>query len=323
MNKKLAEIIQLNKAYERIFNTLAELEVNGQTNSDDYQINLDYLNITKEIIDKRINALDFDEEELMEAEEFIACLNRLDDKNHDIIIDILCLSKENSARKLVNQLYMISRKNNMFVMTDEQPISDDFTEEEKESIEDELVDEIIKEDELDILKEDLLSHTLMEYILEAIQNEKNTRVKNELIRVKYRLLFLLDTLGNSFRRNPNNFTKVPVFQELLKIKYTEEKSLYYEDFLEPIKGMLLDFIDTISALDKDEIKGYKDKAKFILFKLYLKTFISIIYDDDFHKEIVEATEQIKEDAKSDFAKKNIDDIFKLNKSLSNLKKVDL
>ena len=323
MNKKLADIIKFNKALENIYNTLAELEINGQINSEDYQLNIEYLEMTKEIIDKRINALDLSEEELMEAEEFVASLNHLDDKNHDIIIDILCLTRENSTRKLVYQLYMLSRRKNMFVMTDEQPISDEFSEDELEFIEDELYQEVVKEDELDILKENLLSHTLMEYILDAISSEKNSRVKNELIRVKYRLLFLLDTLGSSFINNQRKFTKVPVYQELLKIKYNEEPELYYQDFLEPIKGVLTDFMDTLSAVDKDEIKGYKDKAKYILFKLYLKTFISIIYDEEFHQEIVNAKEQINMDAKSDFARENIEDIFRLKKDLSNLKKVDL
>ena len=323
MNQKLAELIKFNKALENVYNTLAELEINGQIESEEYQENVDYLDMIKEVIDKKVRALDLDEEEIMEAEEFIAGLNRLDDKDHDIILDVLNLSEENSVRKLVYQLYIISRKSNMFVMTDEQPISDEFDEDEKELIEDELYDEIVKEDELDLLKEDLLSHTLMEYILDAINNEKNTRVKNELIRVKYRLLFLLDTLGNPFIKNQKHFTKVPILQELLVCKYKEEPKLYNEDFLEPIRGVLTDFIDTISAVDKDEIKGYKAKAKYILFKLYLKTFVSIIYDEAFHQEMVNTKDAIKEDAKSDFARENIDDIFKLKLELSNLKKVDL
>ena len=39
--------------------------------------------------------------------------------------------------------------------------------------------------------------------------------------------------------------------------------------------------------------------------------------------MVNTKDAIKEDAKSDFARENIDDIFKLKLELSNLKKVDL
>ena len=62
MNQKLAELIKFNKALENVYNTLAELEINGQIESEEYQENVDYLDMIKEVIDKKVRALDLDEE---------------------------------------------------------------------------------------------------------------------------------------------------------------------------------------------------------------------------------------------------------------------
>ena len=47
MNQKLAELIKFNKALENVYNTLAELEINDQIESEEYQENIDYLDMKK------------------------------------------------------------------------------------------------------------------------------------------------------------------------------------------------------------------------------------------------------------------------------------
>ena len=52
----------------------------------------------------------------------------------------------------------------------------DFSQEELDALDCLMNEYVTQEDDLDLLKENLLSHTLIAYIEEQIANEKNTKI---------------------------------------------------------------------------------------------------------------------------------------------------
>ena len=320
--KPIMDIIKFNRSAEKIYEEIAQLEIDGKLGTPEHEELLDVLCMIWQMVDRKLRYMNLNNEELMQASELIGALNRLDDPEHDVVFDVLSLSKTNYVRKVLNQLFEYSRLAHSFVMENVGDTSD-FTSEELEVLDEIMTEEIKLEDNLDLLKDKLLSHTLVSYIEEAIQNEKNPKVKNELIRVKYRLIFLIPNLEDNYIRIPDDYLKVPVYQELLRLNIEEHPDLYYECFLEPVLPVIEKELDKLFSVNDTANKGYIQKTKLILRKLYIKTFISIIYDETLLSELTDKRDVLKDTTESSFDKRNIDDVFKLSKHLSIVKNVDL
>lgn len=319
---KLLDIIKFNKNLESVYNTLADLEINGQINSEEYDKNVYYIQLILETINKKLSSLHLDDATMIEIDETLAALNRFDEEGHDLIIDLLELETDNSVRRTMMQIYYLSIETNSgYIIEDAMEVSEE-EEEIAESLEEELIESIEEEEAVELMKDKIFASTLLDYIIDYIAKEKNTRIKNELIKVKYRLIYLIKSLEISFVNNPRNFSKTALYQELLLATYKEHESVYETNYTELVKSNVLLEVDYIVNLDDEYYKNIKNKVRAILRSLYIKANLSINYD----LSIIDYLKDIYTDAlastKSSISKKNIKESFAIKKELSVQKDVD-
>lgn len=173
MNKqektKLEDLIELNKTVLTQYQKLAELEINGQKNSDEYKSVIKILKIIADVISKKIASLNITSEELLEYE-----LNHAKKYNYeddDILAEVLMQNTSNLAEKRLSmQLFNYSLINHCYCM--EEVFTDEEVIEYEEDINDYFEEEAIKELDFELLKERLIDYTFLAYLEEAIKKKK-------------------------------------------------------------------------------------------------------------------------------------------------------
>lgn len=324
------EITKLNKTLESMYTELAELEILGLQYSKEYDKNISYIQMILDVINKKIRALDFTNEDLIEIDEKLGAINGYNDEEHNFILDLFELSENNHMRRLCMQLYYISIENdcgyNIEDIEDKDKYVDSELAENEELQEkcEEYLDELIKkENEVELLKDKLFSHTLMQYLLDAIESEKNIEIKNELIKVKYRLIYLLKDLERRFINNPKKFSRVNFYQELLKEREKDDEEIYMYLYTEPIKEEIEAELNYLSKLNDSYYSNIKNRICVILRVIYIKTYLSMNFDTRIDKELKDIQQQVINETESDISRENVIKSFEIKKELSVPKKVDL
>lgn len=320
MNKidleKLNDIIKFNESLEKIYETLAQLEIDGKTDTQEYQDNISYAKLVVEVIKKKLKSLTATPEEIIDFEKTIGKLNRLNENNHDILVDILELSTNNKMRRLCMQIYYYSLKNGSYIIEDEY-VDESF---DKEIIDEYIDESFMHEDEIEYLKDKLIANTFMDYLLDAIKEEKDLEIKNELIKIKYRVIYLYEHLEAIFLNDQINFTKTPIIQELFNLKVEENDCDLEEIYIDPVDETIKAELKYLSELNEDYYNSKKNVVRAILRTLYIKTYLSINISKVSINNLDKYKKSIK--PKSENSKQYIENAYKLKKELTTLKKVD-
>lgn len=337
-NEQMLDLVKLNASVEKMYNHLAKLEIKGLIDSDEYKEYLSLIDTASDIINKKIRNFTCTPKELENYEILLTQLNRLED--HDMIIDVLDLTKNNKIRRTIMQLYYYSIINH--VMYEEtEDITKKYAEEygidisdyeDKEDYEDdikEMYEEDLKEAYLSEVNEDdfmyakskVEAHLLLHFLEEEITNQKNKRIKNTLIRVKYRLIYILPIIERNFINNPKKCANPNLYMELYN--YQVEKT---NDDIKDIT-VRLDYenaraeLDYLSGLSDEYLKNTNNRISTILRSIYLRMLLSMQLTKENDNALLEDKDEI--DYKSNKTKEYVEKAYRLKKEISTLKKVDL
>lgn len=317
---QLGEILRFYQGLEKVYETLADLESKQKMDSSAYAENIEYVKMFLDIVKEKFKKIHFDDASLIEAEATIASLNQLDNENQDFVIDVLELKKNLAARRLCMVLYMIARENNIGYL-EEDIVASPYP--EYKAIADEMIlEEFEKEDELDLIKDHLFANTLMDYLLEAIQNEKDEEVRDELIHIKYRLIFMLPTLEPRFVNEPYHFTKTALYQSLLQLKVEDNPELYQEEYSYTLQNTIEYELIYLSKLPPTYYRTKKNKICLLLRIIYLKASMSINYSPSVDYYLKETLEELISSAKNQKTKESLTEAFAVKKELTMPKIVD-
>ena len=130
-----------------------------------------------------------------------------------------------------------------------------------------------KEDRILEYNRTCLTHNLMmNFILEDIENAENKKYRKQLIKFKYNMLTLYDSLSRNFIKDPHNFIEINKYQNELMLHYNKKNKTYFEyyDFL--YKGVINNILSWITTRDNQDINKFED----ILVLAYLNTYTSLI-----------------------------------------------
>lgn len=315
---KLNDILEFNRLILKQYNKLAEMEINGKLNDDDYKKELSYIDLISEVTNNKIESLTATPKEMMDYEESLAIRGNYNGDDDDIILEMLCNNLDYLPEKRLSmQLFYYSLNHHIYV------IDDVYTNDEFEEISDEA-DILIEDDvsnDLDFynLKDRIINHTFFEYLLEAIQKEEDKEIKEALIKTKYYALYLLTSIERKFINNPTNFANAKLFQDT--IANQNENVDLEEEYILPNEETIYTELKYIASLKNEYFDKKENIIKVYLMILYLKTYISINISYSSIKRINAYKDKLK--VKSTKSKEFIDKAFNVNPALSRVKKVDL
>lgn len=330
MNKELREVFsdisKLNNVLEKIYNELAELEINNKTKDKEYLDNLLLIDAIKDLIRKKFQNLSITTTEIIDFESNIANLNDLNNSN--FILDIFELKENNKIRRLLMQIYLYSLKNyiveinktNYGLSEEDFDTTEDF-EEFNNNINEDITENVRKEYDFEYAKEKVIANLLMKYLLEEINTQEDKYIKDTLIKIKYRLIYTLSTLEPQFLKDPNNFVKENLYLEL----YNYEVENVIDDIEDlAIIPDLKTAKEEIEYFENIEDEFYENKdniIKIILRSIYLKTMISLQLSSKSDRTLNRKKRNIK--YKSEKTKEYINKAYTLKKDIIKPKKVDL
>lgn len=330
MNKELREVFsdisKLNNVLEKIYNELAELEINNKTKDKEYLDNLLLIDAIKDLIRKKFQNLSITNTEIIDFESNIANLNDLNNSN--FILDIFELKENNKIRRLLMQIYLYSLKNyiveinktNYGLSEEDFDTTEDF-EEFNNNINEDITENVRKEYDFEYAKEKVIANLLMKYLLEEINTQEDKYIKDTLIKIKYRLIYTLSTLEPQFLKDPNNFVKENLYLEL----YNYEVKNVIDDIEDlAIIPDLKTAKEEIEYFENIEDEFYENKdniIKIILRSIYLKTMISLQLSSKSDRTLNRKKRNIK--YKSEKTKEYINKAYTLKKDIIKPKKVDL
>lgn len=323
---KIVEIIQFNEILEKQYNILAELEIAHKINNEEYKKTLANIKMILAVHDKKIKELDVTDEELINYNDSLVIFNHYDEFDGDFISCLCDLATNNKIRRTCADLSLLQAERNAVIVDEEVLELYDGMEEEVDTDifdESDVIAENTKIDyNIETVDYELKVHTFMTYLIECINQEKRSAVKRELIRVKYRLIYLSPEFEQDFLSNPKHFINVEKthfdFLELYKLYY----DTYNEEYLEGLNALTKIGLEELLDFDEENQKNARIRACFILRTIYVKTYLSINYSKQSLNEIVDYANTLKNDIPEDDACQYINEAFVLRKDLALLKDID-
>ena len=156
---KILDILKLEKTAEKLYEHLAQLEIENKINSKEYKEYVEFISYTRKFINKYLNEITLNDKELIEYTDNLMHIFRLEDV--DFIIQLIINKTNNAQIRLINDLtYLAVDRKAIYiedVLEDSKTFYDD---DEDEDID--LLDEINQEYndkmyEIDKLNDILLS----------------------------------------------------------------------------------------------------------------------------------------------------------------------
>lgn len=322
---KILDILKLEKTAEKLYEHLAQLEIENKINSKEYKEYVEFISYTRKFINKYLNEITLNDKELIDYTDNLMHIFRLEDV--DFIIQLIINKTNNAQIRLINDLtYLAVDRKAIYiedVLEDSKTFYDD---DEDEDID--LLDEINKEYndkmyEIDKLNDILLSNIMMDYVIDLIENEKDIELKKELIYFKYRLIYLFRYLETYLIKKEQPITYTHIYFDLLKLNFNKDSLLFEDEILEAIKYNIEYELEELINFKDSEIKDKFTLLEYKLRIIYIKTRLSMLYDQDTIAYFDHIKELIKKENKSDIAKKLIDESYNLKKELSLRNNLDL
>lgn len=322
---KILDILKLEKTAEKLYEHLAQLEIENKINSKEYKEYVEFISYTRKFINKYLNEITLNDKELIDYTDNLMHIFRLEDV--DFIIQLIINKTNNAQIRLINDLtYLAVDRKAIYiedVLEDSKTFYDD---DEDEDID--LLDEINQEYndkmyEIDKLNDILLSNIMMDYVIDLIENEKDIELKKELIYFKYRLIYLFRYLETYLIKKEQPITYTHIYFDLLKLNFNKDSLLFEDEILEAIKYNIEYELEELINFKDSEIKDKFTLLEYKLRIIYIKTRLSMLYDQDTIAYFDHIKELIKKENKSDIAKKLIDESYNLKKELSLRNNLDL
>lgn len=346
------KVIENNNIIDKIYTRLSDLEINNEKNNEEYNnllaIIKKYSLINERIMKKYslsdgdlfyfMNSLLQTNEDAKTEDEFnlsfdnvknIRFVNYVSEESiyydddyfkENYLKNELCIYLNNVEYNVEDALKALKTKFN-------------YTEEEAKEYMDEILEEYQKQDDpvfeqsnllnnyerkITKAEENLYIHTQMSYLLDAIENEKDIKVKNLLIKYKYKYIACYKTLEDFFLKNTNDFIKTNFYQKrILEIvnKDSKEAKNFMDAWNEYYLQVIESLITVLVSLDNGNKLKSKEKARNILVNCSIKAYSSILLSDKFHKLSNNYDFKAIQAAKSEEIKALLSDAKKLKKDL--------
>lgn len=327
---KILDILKLEKTAEKLYIHLAELEINGKIDSKEYKEYVDLISYTRKFINKHLNEITLNDKDLIDYTDNLMHIFRLEEV--DFIIQLITSKQNNAQIRLINDLTYLAVDRKAIYVDDEIPeeykkMIDNFDDEDEDEDKN-LMDEIDQEYndemyEIDKLNDQLLSNIMMDYVIDLIEKEQDPSLKKELIYYKYRLIYLFRYLEMNLIKNEKPTTYTQVYIELLKFYFKEDSLLFEDEIIEAVKHNIEYELEDLVNFKESELKDKFTLLEYKLRIIYIKTRLSMLYDQDTIAYFDRIKELIKKQNKSDIANKLIDESYNLKKELSLRNNLDL
>lgn len=327
----MLKVLQLNNSIDKLYKLMCELELKGEKDSDQYKEYLEMIRFASKrceqyMLNYKLSDLDINE--------YITLLYEL---NHYPInpIDYVDPVRNTKIKRFISHNYELSLR---YHETDEDEYSEDgviidgvkydfetgamVAEQEgyEEAIEDirflqkqteQEQAESFDRDNMNLAELELETHTFMKYLLDAINEEKNEKIKNKLIEAKYRIISEIRSLELTFLYDQDLDINLREYQNKLHDVFKERKELYleYALYLEAtIDSERTQIIDR----HKETYDDLDDQVYNILLSILLKTHTSCMPNETVRKGIMEDTNAGIELAEGKIDKKVLKRSSKLN-----------
>ena len=299
--KVVKELYKLSNQISIVYRKLAELEMKHQLHSTMYSDLVELLRSLTIKFQRCLHTTKYWNREMIDV---LSLSNAICDYNPEDPFDFMeeILTDDRLAiKRVVQHIYSLEGEYRHNI-SDYLPIEEEEEEEEnynpirvflrerkiikeepEENIE-EYMDALI---ELDYLKSSLELEMFMAYLLEEIEKTKNKEVRNELIRIKYRMILLFDNLEMTFLSNPKKVVNIKHYQDLLEKLFAKEPrtTVNYMLTIRYITHELQAYL-----IDKEVSTDWKSKIQDILYVIKLKSLTSLVYNKDIQEEIFENAE---------------------------------
>ena len=333
--------LKMHKSLEHLYNKLADLEINNKENTQEYKDILNYIKFTNEIIDKKLNDEHIEPQDAYNYKNFLLHLNN--SHSCDFLESICNLSEINYIKRFYNELYKISLKDEDMIdlntpldldsaiknaIIDElgediyQDDTDVYLDNDDDTEEVELLDDIDYDefkyllDNITDTKDNLIYNLFYDYLDEYINKEKDEYIKNNLIKVKYRLIYLSKDLEDSLINNGKVKTRTNIYKEILIKQESIYQHKYDELFIEPLIDEINNNVNEIINHDKNYYKDKNNIIKNILLIILTKVNLSLNYDPVFKTQMNDFKKDLIKEAKCKESIESIKDSFNLTKSIS-------
>lgn len=345
-NKEVIDLLfNYGKNMESHFNRLSDLEIANNIDSEEYKKELKVISIYRNEINTLLSKNKLDIKEVLELVYFFKKELKIFDDDETIVNLAIAGNGNNSFIFLYNLFYEYFIEKNINIEDYDSPedyineqkrieslTSDNEEYDDEDVIEDiEDIEEIEDEDavsvdineyideynkvasDIDKLKVYLELTTLLSLTVDRINKEENTFVKNELIKFKYRLIYLFPILTDKFLGLPDRLYSQSMIKKLLS-NYMNNSNPDINDifFQEYSNSLLYDIEEWIAFIQNTKEEVYNNEpynAWLTMTILSMKTNISLVIDDYQRDILVKMKRDAISEADSEYTKKLLYEVF--------------
>ena len=323
-------VLGLNDSILEKYKELAELEKKNQQNSKEYNENCELIRLGKNGVRRRIFKYPINDEYM---KNFIDTLGEREKTNLEFF-DYNTYFKRYRHRRLFEYLEELS----LFFHTKPQEevlhgeiivdgvsynLDDDLDELEDEGYDMEQLQsfkDMLKAnekydravDDYSYATSQLEVSVFMKYLLEAIEQEQDTRIKNKLIDFKYNMISTISCLEDSFLRDHLIDNSIEHYHRKLDFIFRRNRSFYPEFIDYHIENIIVEQ-DKFMDRNKKRYNNVDEKVQDIISSIIIKTHLSCIPDRDIRKNVVEENSAAVELTNSKIDKKVLKRSIQLNK----------
>ena len=343
----IQDIIAFSKSAANLYDKLAEIEYNGQVGSKEYFECIDFLRQIKEYENKKWDQLKLNTEFFQNYMEYICRYHNL--MLQDMLFALNVLNDDEvEYKRFVAHGQHIAAKRNETIYAD--VLSEEDIEQYKKELEEQygceveivspyeagvpeedidqymdkqiLAEEEIR-NEIELLRNEALSHTYIMYLDDYIKKTKSKRIKKQLLKAKYRTICINDSLEDYFLDRAPQYLMPKLFQRCVETDIKGKEQYYKEVYIDFLQAEIEEAIRELDTIECDELPLNEGGLYALIETIYTRACNSVnpSYDLDSSLQIIK--QNALKYSKSDLAKEKIIDSFKLDKKLTMSKNVDL
>ena len=302
--KDLVRLLEINDGVDKLYKRLAELEIAGKFNNDEYK---ELLELIKDMKDHGYDILSrypLEDQDMNMFVDFIRDINKIDAdddlnfyKNTSSIkvkrflehaFEMVMLNPTYSNEELLqSDLYVTLNGVKYDYMNALDLLEEDGEyyqisklKQEVDHLKEARYYDLLKEDRFLLIRFILESNITYDYLIDFIKNEENVLVKNELIKLKYRIIGIVKNLEDSFLRNPLNPSRSGYYQDKI-VEFFEDNPQFFYNCNEYYKDCIQNLLNCVVERNKRKYFNDIDRFNDVMIALKLKVFTSLVaFEDD-------------------------------------------
>ena len=342
--KLIQDILDFSKSAGVLYDKLADLEYNNLVGSKEYFECIDFLREIRKCEDKRWKEIKMNTEFFHSQMTYQTSAHNL--QLQDLLFAVSIMQDDFEYRRLISfaETYAAKRNETLCAceFTNEEledtkrqleeeygcevefvsPEEDEYTDIEEFIDPTDLAEEK-ERNEVELLRNEALSHTYIYYLQEAIKNAKDEETKKYLLKVKYRTIGVNEPLEKYFLDRAPYFVMPKLFQRCVEVDIKRRKNAYQQVYVDFIKADIEESIRELDTIEYTELPLEEGGGYALLESIYTKACNSINPSCELDNELQVLKQNALKSSKTDYAKQKILECFKVNKELSVTKNVDL